>query len=98
MDARTQETLLHADLQPTMSGINPYTGLQDTVSTITDIYLLNNGKQDIDFVDDSGATVTIVSNPLSSARSPSSLPLPPLSPSQLPQTGLPETGPPATFP
>ena len=55
-----QETLLHADINgPTVSGVNPYTGLQDTVTNITDLLLVNTGGNSINFEDDSGVTTTV---------------------------------------
>jgi len=54
------ETLYHTDLGQTISGTNPFTRKEDTISTITDLLLYNNNKSTVQFNDDSELTMTII--------------------------------------
>jgi hypothetical protein len=56
----TKDALYHVDLGETISGTNPFTKKHDTVSSLTDILLWNNGRSPIVFGSHSAATVTLI--------------------------------------
>ena len=56
----TKDALYHVDLGETISGTNPFTKKHDTVSSLTDILLWNNGRSPIVFGSHSAATATLI--------------------------------------
>ena len=48
------------DLGSQISGTNPLTGKQDIVSDITNLFLWNNGNQQVTFVDANGITMNLI--------------------------------------
>ncbi len=48
------------DLGSQISGTNPLTGKQDTVSDITNLFLWNNGNQQVTFVDANAVTMNLI--------------------------------------
>ena len=59
-DPRTGERLYDASLQPVLNGTNPFRGITDSVSDITDLILLSTNPAGVSFDDDHGATATLI--------------------------------------
>ena len=58
-DIRAGQTLYQADLQKTMKGVNPFTKKHDTVSSVTDLLLLNNGSKPLVLNKDHNVNLTL---------------------------------------
>jgi hypothetical protein len=52
--------IYETDLGSQISGTNPLTGKQDVVSDITNLFLWNNGNQQVTFVDANGVTMNLI--------------------------------------
>jgi hypothetical protein len=52
--------IYETDLGSQISGTNPLTGKQDTVSDITNLFLWNNGNQQVTFVDANAVTMNLI--------------------------------------
>jgi hypothetical protein len=52
--------IFETDLGSQISGTNPLTGKQDTVSGITNLFLWNNGNQQVTFVDANAVTMNLI--------------------------------------
>jgi hypothetical protein len=52
--------IFETDLGSQISGTNPLTGKQDTVSDITNLFLWNNGNQQVTFVDANAVTMNLI--------------------------------------
>jgi hypothetical protein len=54
--------IYETDLGSQISGTNPLTGKQDVVSYITNLFLWNNGNQQVTFVDANAVTMNLIYN------------------------------------
>jgi hypothetical protein len=55
-----QNSLYETSLGSDISGTNPFTGNQDEVSSITNLFLWNNNQQSIVFDDGNGVTINLI--------------------------------------
>jgi hypothetical protein len=55
-----QNSLYETSLGSDISGTNPFTGNQDEVSSITNLFLWNNNQQSIVFDDANGVTINLI--------------------------------------
>jgi hypothetical protein len=55
-----QNSLYETNLGSDISGTNPFTGKQDEVSSITNLFLWNNNQQPIVFDDANGVTMDLI--------------------------------------